>query len=91
MNIALDYDDTYTRDPEFWMQFIKNTQARGHWIAIVTWRKEEEIKEIVEELNGICEVFATNRCAKQTFMYNKGIRADIWIDDNPSAILYSMS
>ena len=40
MNIALDYDNTYTEDPEFWYEFMQNAKARGYNIFIVTFRDE---------------------------------------------------
>ena len=38
MLIALDYDDTFTRDPEGWLNFAKLMKSRGHEIIGVTMR-----------------------------------------------------
>ena len=91
MNIALDYDDTYTRDPAMWNQCLSIMRAGGHKIYVVTWRTEEECKNIYTLLRGhVHAVYATSRKAKDKYMYSQGIRIDVWIDDNPSAILHTM-
>lgn len=92
MNLSLDWDDTYTRDPEAWNQFIDLMQQQGHSVYCVTMRHEAEGKEVKEALSKRCEgVFFTNRQAKQEFMFARGIRIDVWIDDNPFFVLNSAS
>jgi len=38
MNIALDYDDTFTLDEPLWRTFIANAEAAGHRCYVVTCR-----------------------------------------------------
>jgi hypothetical protein len=38
MKIALDYDGTYTVDPQFWEDFITLAKVRGHEVVCVTKR-----------------------------------------------------
>lgn len=91
MNIGFDYDDTYTRDPIFWIDFIKNAQKRGHYVFLTTWRTPSECEDLDVELVSIVDgVYPTSRKAKSSYMYQQGIRIDIWIDDNPSAVIYDM-
>lgn len=92
MNIGLDYDDTYTRDPIAWDSFIQLMKQRGHYVYIVTWRDADEAREVFEEMLGsdIDGIYATDRKAKAKFMFDRGICIDVWIDDNPFAILNSM-
>ena len=40
LTIGLDYDHTFTADPELWRQFIGDTQRRGHLVVCVTRRRE---------------------------------------------------
>ena len=93
MNISLDYDDTISRDPVAWEEFCKYFRSRGHAVFIVTWRSLEEGKEILREGWGkkVDGIYCTNRKAKEKFMYDQGIRIDIFIDDNPSSILFSQA
>lgn len=92
MNIGLDYDDTYTRDPYAWEAFITLMKKRGHNVYIVTWRDVYEAKEVLDTMldSDIEGIYATNRKAKQRFMLDHNICIDVWIDDNPFAILNSM-
>lgn len=92
MNIGLDYDDTYTRDPKSWDMFIFIMRQAGHNVYIVTWRDEEEGKAVHQELAHKTDgIYCTDRKAKAKFMFDQGICIDVWIDDNPSAILKSMA
>lgn len=84
MNISLDYDNTYTRDPETWIKVINTFQAAGHNVYVVTMRSKEEGKPVTEALAGRADgVFFTNRKAKAKFMYDRGISIDVWLDDMP--------
>lgn len=91
LNIGLDYDDTYTRDIELWNAFIAYARKRGHKVYLVTWRFPEECAIVHRDLAGKVDgIYPTSRLAKEKYMYSKGIRIDIWIDDNPSAVLNTM-
>lgn len=95
MVIGLDYDDTFTRDPAGWTQFINLMTKRGHSVYIVTWRCEGgEILPVYADMQywkAECEgIYPTGRKAKAKFMAEQGILVDVWIDDNPAAILHTM-
>jgi hypothetical protein len=77
MRIALDYDGTYTADPQLWDEFIRNAQSRGHEVTLVTMRSSDH-----EHIPNppACAVIYTGRKSKRNF-YN----ADIVIDDAPQA------
>lgn len=88
MNLALDYDGTYSRDPEGWDQFIDLMQMREHNVYLVTMRTRSESQEIYERLqNKVDGIFCTARKAKRSFMYAAGIDINVWIDDEPGWIL----
>jgi hypothetical protein len=76
MQIALDYDKTYTLDPMFWNKFVDLAKSCGHTISIVTMRHPHEAITDVE-----LPIVYTSRKAK-----NKHFLADIWIDDSPNWI-----
>ena len=76
MLIALDYDKTYTADPDLWNDFIVIAQKRGHVVKIVTMRRPDE------QIIGVpIPVVYTSRKAKAAL-----VNADVWIDDSPSWI-----
>ncbi len=93
MNIALDYDGTYTADPDFWYEFINTAKVRGHDVFIVTFRDEDYDKNdeltFLEE-DGV-DIFYTKGVAKVWWMEQFGCRVDIWIDDTPAALLSNSS
>ena len=82
MLIALDYDGTYTEDPDLWDRFIQSAKERGHRIICVTMRYPGEPVGTI----GI-EVIYTSRRAKKPHLEAAGVSVDIWIDDNPHWIL----
>lgn len=85
MRISLDYDDTYTLDPEFWNWFIGDVRDRGHEIMVVTYRDDEW--PIEHDLHAAIPVYYTGGYAKRAFMADLGIGIDVWIDDWPEGIL----
>jgi hypothetical protein len=81
--IALDFDETYTADPELWKAFIKAAQNRGHVITFVTFRNPDGMNRDIEEAcneTGLCVVYSAGRQKQHVFV------ADIWIDDMPICI-----
>lgn len=83
MLIALDYDETYTRDPEMWDDFIHNARKRDHEIICVTMRSPLMGCPIL----GV-RVYFTSYQNKWDYMWEKWkIKPDIWIDDSPHFIL----
>ena len=75
IKIALDFDRTYTKDPEMWDKFIELATQREHEVVCVTMRHKEEAISIP------CPIIYTGRKAKKSH-YD----ADIWIDDSPQWI-----
>lgn len=87
MLIALDYDDTYTADPELWLQFVRDAQRRGHTVLCATMRYKHEGVDMDPRLLELVEVQFTDRRAKLPTLASRSIRPDIWIDDHPSYIV----
>lgn len=83
MKIALDYDDTYTQDPELWDMFIERSLLRDHEIMIVTFRSPD----VPLERDPKIPIFYTSWKAKRPFMEKQGIDIDVWIDDSPELII----
>lgn len=82
MNIALDYDKTFTADPVLWREFCTMARKRGHKIYMVTMRfNEETVDEFAA--SSVDEIVYTAREAKKKFTEIIGLDIDIWIDDSP--------
>ena len=84
---AIDYDGTYTMDPELWLMIIKLIIARGHDVVIATMRTESECHDIDQRLKDIVRIIPTHRQSKMKYLSDLGIFPSIWIDDMPIFIL----
>lgn len=90
MNLSLDYDNTYTRDPIFWDNFVNMAKAHGHTVYCVTMRYPSEGDDVQENLGDLVEaIYFTSRQAKRDYMFKQGISIDVWIDDIPFFIDHS--
>lgn len=91
MIIAIDYDDTYSINPEMWEVCIAAWRLWGHAVICVTCRQdtEENREEVV--VPGVPRYF-TGGSPKRWFLEQppRGIRVDVWIDDNPDSIIRGM-
>lgn len=87
MRIALDYDDTYTLDPEFWDNFIELSLTCRIDIRIVTVRHPELDK--VRENFTIPVIYTTGMAKRWWLENNLDWMPDIWIDDTPMNIEYN--
>lgn len=89
MIIAIDYDETYTKDPILWDAFIKNAISRGHTVYCVTARGEkyggDEVKQDLGNLVHGC--YFTDGKQKEKFMLQNNIFVHVWIDDCPLSIV----
>ena len=83
MNIALDFDETFTTDPELWAEFIDLAKHRGHEVTFVTYRDHrwdvDDIMQVASELD-ISVIFTAGKQKSTAF------KADVWIDDDPVTI-----
>lgn len=84
MLIALDYDETYTVDPEFWDMVISAAGYRGHTVICATMRHEHEGADVIAALGKKVEkIIFTGRKAKHEFVQNAGYYPSVWVDDSP--------
>lgn len=94
MKIALDFDETITKDPEFWLAFVLDAEERGHQVLIVTAR--DEYRDginwgMVGWPHEPCPVIWCDGVPKRLVMARHRITIDVWIDDNPYGILHGTS
>ena len=91
MKFGIDFDDTFTADPELWRAFIANAHERGHSCFVVTCRRDtDENRETVAEFVGDLprwRQLITGLSAKKWFCERQGIEIDVWIDDDPACVL----
>lgn len=90
---ALDFDDTLTACPDLWRIFLNTCEVQGHKVYLVTARRDtDENREIIREffedhdLPRLPLVFACLG-SKIHACESRGIKIDIWIDDNPTVLV----
>jgi len=86
--IAIDYDDTFSADPEFWTFVIEHGKSRGHAFVCVTARcgSPEDRHELREALPNIPFHFSCDE-PKADYARRYGLGIDVWIDDMPGWIV----
>lgn len=90
MIVGIDWDDTISRDPLTFGRVITTFLEAKHMVKVVTWRKQPEgyypdMEEVFAMWGFRVPVIFCNGRAKRD-----EARCDIWIDDNPAAILFDL-
>lgn len=88
--VALDFDDTYTLDPDLWRQIIGAFKARGWTVLIVSARRptlenRQEIARALPPHFNIPILLAYDE-PKRIYTERMGFSVDVWIDDYPEGI-----
>lgn len=85
--ISVDFDDTYTSDPDLFGSFIKLAIERGHLVICVTSRNQNRDNADIESAMQGIEIVYTNGKPKKEAVKDQGIpEVNIWIDDMPQHI-----
>lgn len=93
MNISIDFDDTYTRDPLLWNEFARQARKAGHTVYCVTARASEYKDETQEVWDTLGAVIGKDKCiftggrSKRLFCQILNIHIHVWIDDMPEAVV----
>lgn len=94
LNIAVDYDETYTADPDLWYVFMSHARERGHNVFICTYRDDRfDVDNTLSFLDRAgFEIIYTRGVAKKWWCQQFGPgEVDIWIDDKPNRIYENSS
>lgn len=87
MNICLDYDDTYTKDPEGWNQFVEAFKKKGHQFYCITQRgKDTKDKQLENSIGQYMDIIYTAGSCKRKAAGRRNILIQVWIDDQPESI-----
>jgi hypothetical protein len=85
MLIAIDYDETWSRDPAFWLAVTRCAVANGHRVIGVTMRDDGDRADMCQYYRSL-DIYCTGGKMKRKFVTDKGINVDVWIDDSPEFI-----
>ncbi len=86
MLFALDYDGTFDKNPDFWLDFIEKATEYRIVVVIVTARPKDQIEDIVAAVPWNMPIYATGLTPKRAYMEEQGLQVDVWIDDWPEWI-----
>lgn len=87
---AIDYDDTFSKDPELWSGFISMANKAGSRVVCVTGRNDSQANraELKSKLPTGVEVYFAGSKSKREYMKSIGIESiDVWIDDKPERVV----
>lgn len=84
MLIALDYDNCYTRDPDFADEVIALAQRRGHQVIMVSNRAW--VPDAHERVPKGVPFLAVADAYKRPTAEAAGYRVDVWVDDIPGTV-----
>jgi len=90
--IAMDFDDTFTAIPDIWASTILDLEAAGHRVFIATGRRETEenlaeIRGCLREHGLVLPIVCSSMGSKLHAFEARGIKVDIWIEDNPHSLV----
>ena len=87
--IGLDYDDTFSADPDGWYEALQILRDRGFSIIGVTFR-DSETRITDQRYLSICDaVIYTAGEPKRNVAQEYNYQIDIWIDDKPEWVTQS--
>lgn len=90
MIIAIDFDGTWSADPELFSDIARMAAARGHEVWCVTARSDAMMAPVLKMAGpviGEARCISAGRLTKAAaFRRLRGKDADVWIDDMPESI-----
>jgi hypothetical protein len=86
---SVDFDGTYTSDPEAFDAFVALLRSRGHTVIMTTQRCERFRFDIETRVGDLAKfdalVFASGQTKEQAAR-EAGYAVDVWIDDAPYSV-----
>ena len=83
MIFGIDYDGTFSEDPDFFLDLITLMKAYGHQAVIVTQRSSEwDRHDVDKNVNGKIPVVFAGEKWKNVAAKEEGYDVDVWIDDS---------
>lgn len=91
--IAVDYDNTYSDDPELFTAFIRLATERGHYVMCVTSRHPNDPRnaEVEQAFKGFEIIYASGKPKIEAVAEYGAPEVDIWIDDMPWTVFSPLS
>lgn len=85
MKLALDFDNTYTADPDFWNEVIDVAKRFQHEIRVVTARSPTH-DNIGNEIDHLPVIYCDGVAKRFVCHHFNDWDPDVWIDDKPESV-----
>ena len=91
MTVSIDFDRTFSADPQMWGEFAKQAVADGNTVVMISRRPESDREEVIASLGDYAESFSQvllvgGDTLKADAADAAGINVDVWVDDSPQTI-----
>ena len=93
MTISIDFDRTFSADPQLWGEFATKSVADGNTVVMISRRPDtaEDRKTVTETLGDYAPAFSQvllvgSETLKADAAQAAGIAVDVWVDDSPQFI-----
>lgn len=88
MQIAVDFDGTFTEDPMAWAAIINIMQRAGHSVVCITSRRDTPAarRDMSLVLPHSVPVYFAYGMTKQACAEMHGLTVTVWVDDCPASI-----
>jgi HK97 family phage portal protein len=91
MTISIDFDKTFSADPQMWGEFARKAVANGNTVVMISRRPEADRGEVIASLGDYAEAFSDvllvgGDTLKDDAAQAAGIAVDVWVDDSPQFI-----
>jgi hypothetical protein len=90
MIISIDFDDTFTSDPQAWSNVVNALVASGHEVVCISGRTDDEVNrdDLRHALpDSIERIYLCGSVGKKYYAEKNAIPVDVWIDDSPTRIV----
>jgi HK97 family phage portal protein len=91
LTISMDFDRTFSADPQLWGEFARKAVADGNRVVMISRRPESDREEVISSLGDYAESFSDvllvgGDTLKADAAQAAGISVDVWVDDSPQFI-----
>lgn len=92
MIISIDFDQTWTQDPEAWRMFARLLAGRGHTVIVTTNRYDLPLvsHEVYAAVGtrAVRDIIFAGPKPKRQAARERGYHVDVWVDDMPEMVLW---
>ena len=92
MTISIDFDRTFSADPQMWGEFATKSVAEGNTVVMVSRRPDtpEDRQTVTDTLGDYAPAFSqvllVGDSMKDEAAKEAGVNVDVWVDDSPQFI-----